>query len=75
MTSEKRQSGGETIAAALMLGIALIVCAFVVKSVLITVKGFGRTISVTGAASIPITSDFALWDGKLQASAATPENA
>ncbi len=75
MTSERKPGGGETIAAALMLGIALIVCAFVVKSALITVKGFGRTISVTGAASKPITSDFALWDGKIQASAATLENA
>ncbi len=75
MNTEKRPGGGETIAAALMLGIALIVSAFVAKSALVTVKGFGRTISVTGAASKPITSDFALWEGKIQSSAAALENA
>jgi hypothetical protein len=52
-----------------IVGIALVVCAFVVRSTIIQIKGFGRTIQVTGAAFKPITSDFAIWEGNLQTSA------
>jgi len=75
MTSEKRIGGGDLVAGTLMIGLALVVCAFVVKSAIITVKGFGRTISVTGAASKQIMADFAIWEGKVQASAASLETA
>lgn len=52
-----------------VLGICLIVCAFIVRSTLIQVKGFSRTIQVTGAAIKQITSDFAVWEGNLNSSA------
>ncbi|MFH2054974.1 MAG: SIMPL domain-containing protein, partial [bacterium] len=37
------------------------------------VKGFGQTISVTGAAYKPITSDFGIWEATVSASAVTLE--
>ncbi len=52
-----------------IIGLALVICAFVVRSTMIQIKGFGRTIQVTGAAFKPITSDFAIWEGNLQTSA------
>jgi len=53
----------------IILGLALVACALIVRSTLIEVKGFGRTLQVTGAAFKPITSDFALWEATLHASA------
>jgi hypothetical protein len=55
----------------LILGLSLIVCAVLIGSTLVKVKGQGRTIRVTGAAYKPITSDYALWEGWLSASATT----
>jgi hypothetical protein len=51
----------------IIIGLALIVCAFVVRSTVIEVKGFGRAIQVTGSAIKPITSDFAIWEASIQA--------
>jgi hypothetical protein len=53
----------------LIIGISLILCAFVVRSTMIKVKGFGSTIQVTGAAFKPITSDFAIWEASIQTNA------
>ena len=50
----------------LIIGLCLIVCALIVRSTLIQIRSFGRTIQVTGAAFKPITSDFAIWEAKLQ---------
>lgn len=64
--SDQKHNGH--VPAALLLGIALIVCAFVVRSTILTVRSAGRTIAVTGAAFKPITSDYAVWDATLQVS-------
>ena len=68
MTSESRTIGGSPFFSAAVIGLALIICTLIVRSALITVKGFGRVISVTGAATKPITADFAIWEGKVQVS-------
>jgi hypothetical protein len=52
----------------IIIGLALIACAFVVRSTVIEVKTFGRAIQVTGSAIKPITSDFAIWEASIQAS-------
>jgi len=54
-----------------ILGLSLIVCAMLVGSTLVKVKGQGQTIRVTGAAFKPITSDYSVWEGWLSASATT----
>jgi uncharacterized protein len=52
----------------IIIGLALVICAFVVRSTVIEVKGYGRAIQVTGSAVKPITSDFAIWEANIQAS-------
>ncbi|MDZ4723840.1 MAG: SIMPL domain-containing protein [candidate division Zixibacteria bacterium] len=56
-----------TIIASLVLGLALIICAFIASSTFVRVKGFGRAVTVTGAAIKPITSDFAIWEANVTA--------
>lgn len=55
--------------AAVIFGISLIICAGIIRSTILEVKGYGRTVTVTGAAYKPITSDYAVWEANLQASA------
>ena len=66
--TDRNSQTGAIVPAALLLGLCLIACAFVVRSTLITMKGYGRTIQVTGSAVKPITSDFAIWEGNLTSS-------
>jgi hypothetical protein len=61
------------VAAAAVISIALIICAFVVRAAIIKVKSFGNTITVTGAASKPIKSDFAIWDAEIAVNTQTME--
>ncbi len=61
--------------AAVALSVALILCALIIRSTIIKVKGFGQTLSVTGAAFKPITSDFAIWEVGFSASAPSVEAA
>ena len=51
------------VVASLILGLSLIICAVIGSRTLITVKGLGKTIRVTGAAVEPIRSDYAIWEG------------
>jgi hypothetical protein len=55
--------------ASLTLGIALIVCTVIASRTIVRVKGFGQTITVTGAAYKPIKSDYAIWEGWVNTSA------
>ena len=64
------QTGKVNITIALILGAALIISAVIVSITIVNVKGFGQTISVTGAAYKPIRSDLAVWDGYLSATSA-----
>ncbi len=63
------------VTASLLIGIVLVICALIVRSTIIQVKGYGNTIAVTGAAFKPITSDFAVWQGEITVSAAELESA
>ena len=51
----------------IIIGLALIICALVVRSTVLEVKGYGRAIQVTGSAVKPISSDFAIWEATIQA--------
>ena len=55
----------------IILGVTLVVCTLIGSGTLVKVKGFGQTISVTGAAYKPITSDFGVWEGSVSASGTT----
>ncbi|PWB74020.1 hypothetical protein C3F09_04430, partial [candidate division GN15 bacterium] len=50
----------------IIIGLALILCAFIVRNTIISVKRAGQTVQVTGAAFKPITSDFAIWEASIQ---------
>ncbi len=68
MENIKANQKGWTLAA-VIFGISLIICAGIIRSTILEVKGYGRTVTVTGAAYKPITSDYAVWEANLQASA------
>jgi len=68
MGHDNNNSSGVLIPSAFIIAISLVVCAFVIKSAMIAVKGFGRTIAVTGAATKPISADYALWEGRIETS-------
>jgi hypothetical protein len=61
--------------ASVILGIALIVCTVLAGRTVVKVKGFGQQITVTGAAYKPITSDYSIWEGTINAGAPTLEPA
>jgi hypothetical protein len=50
----------------LIIGLALILCALIVRNTIISVKRTGQTVQVTGAAFKPITSDYAIWEASIQ---------
>ena len=54
----------------IIIGLALITCAVIVRNTIISVKGLGQTVQVTGAAFKPITSDFAIWEASIQTTSA-----
>ncbi|MBN1212977.1 MAG: SIMPL domain-containing protein [candidate division Zixibacteria bacterium] len=66
-SSKKKQQ----IWASLILGLALIICSVVVSAGFIRIKGYGRTVSVTGAAYKEITSNYAVWEGNISVTAPT----
>ncbi len=70
----KRNSIG-LIISSVIIGLAVVVCTVVVSSTFVRVKGFGRTIAVTGAAFKQITSNFAVWEGTVTVQAPTLEAA
>ncbi len=56
-----------------IIGAALIICAFIGRVTLLKVKAYGNTISVTGAASKPIESNLAIWEAEISATSPTVE--
>ncbi len=50
----------------IIVGLALILCAFIIRNTIISVKRAGQTVQVTGAAFKPITSDYAIWEASIQ---------
>jgi hypothetical protein len=58
-----------------LLGLALVISSLVVRSTIVKVKGYGRTIRVTGAAFEPIRSDYAVWEGFVNVTSSTLEDA
>lgn len=68
-------SGKVTVMASLMISLALVVCAIIGATTIVIVKGYGRTITVTGAAFKPIRSDFAAWEGVVSVRAPSLEAA
>lgn len=71
MSNHNKNSQGGLIVGSAIIGIALIVCTVLLGSSLVTVKGMGQTIKVTGAAYKPIVSDYAVWQGNISVSAVT----
>jgi hypothetical protein len=53
-----------------IIGLSLIIGTIIVSSAIIKIRGYGQTISVTGAAFKPITSDYAMWEASLQTTSA-----
>ena len=56
-----------------IIGVALIICAFIGRATLLNVKAYGNTISVTGAASKPIQSNLAIWEPEISATSPNVE--
>ncbi len=71
MASDNNSTAGRRgiITASAIIALALVFCTAMVSSTMVKVKGFGRTISVTGAAVKPIVSDYAIWEGEISSSA------
>jgi len=63
------------VAASAILGIVLLICTLIGARTLVKIKGLGNTIRVTGAASKPIKSDYAIWSGSFSVNGATVEEA
>lgn len=77
MTQNDRETGARDglFMASLILGLSLIVCTVLAGRTFVRVKGFGQTITVTGAAYKPIKSDYAIWEGWISATAPALEGA
>jgi hypothetical protein len=77
MTHDDRPAGAREglFIASLILGLSLIACTVIAGRTFVRVKGFGQTIAVTGAAYKPIKSNYAIWEGWISATAASPEGA
>ncbi|MDD3733030.1 MAG: SIMPL domain-containing protein [candidate division Zixibacteria bacterium] len=71
--NELTSKGSGLIWGSLILGLSLVACALIVSSSFVRIKGFGRTISVTGAANKTITSNYAIWEGNISVTAPTVE--
>jgi len=56
------------IISSIVIGLTIIICTFTLSNAFVEVKGLGKTISVTGAAFKPITSDYAVWEGTIRTS-------
>ncbi|MFZ5979050.1 MAG: SIMPL domain-containing protein [Candidatus Zixiibacteriota bacterium] len=75
VSSENNKGYKGLVTASMVMALGLIICALIVTYGFIKVKGFGRTITVTGAAYKPIISDYAVWEGTISVTAATMESA
>jgi len=73
--NESGGTGGGLFMASVILGIALIVCTVIASRTFVRVKGFGQTITVTGAAYKTIKSDYAIWEGWVSAAGVQTEDA
>ena len=62
-TTINSNNRGAIFLAAIIFGIAMIICAVILSSTFVRVKGMGNQIAVTGAAYKPIVSDYAIWKG------------
>lgn len=71
MEGKTRERSGGLVLSSIIIGISLIVCAILLGSAAVKVKSLGQTITVTGAAYKPIMSDYAVWNGYMNASAPT----
>ncbi len=49
-----------------VIGAALVVCVLLLSSTAVKIRGMGQTLDVTGAAYKPITSDIAVWEGRVR---------
>ena len=72
--SKVRQTGG-LVPASIVIGAVLIICTLVGSATIVKVKGFGNTISVTGAAFKPIKSNLAIWEAEITVTSVTLEDA
>jgi hypothetical protein len=68
MGTTNRSKNSGLIAASIIFGFAVIICAIIVRATVIKVKNYGNTLSVTGAAFKPIISDFAIWESQVSVS-------
>ena len=62
-TSGTSSNKTQYLIASMTIGAALIVCALIVSHTALKVKSLGQSISVTGAAFKPITSNYGIWSG------------
>lgn len=62
---ETRAGRSQYFAASFIIGGALILCALIVSHTAIKVKSLGQSITVTGAAYRPITSNYGIWSGTI----------
>jgi len=73
--ADSNHRGGGLVAAALLLSAAIVISTLIAAKAFVKVKGYGQTISVTGAASKPIRSNRALWEGTISVGAVGIESA
>lgn len=75
MTQESRTFNGRAgyVAAALVIGVALIICSLIGARTIIKVRGMGQAIRVTGSAVEAIRSDYAIWQGDVSVQTTTAE--
>ena len=74
-SAETKYENKSLVKASVVIALGLVLCALIVSISFVKVKGFGRTIAVTGAAYKPITSDYAVWEGTISVTAPTMESA
>ena len=65
ITSGIHKNSMAIIVSSVVIGLTIIICTFTLSNAVVEVKGLGKTISVTGAAFKPITSDYAVWEGTI----------
>ena len=60
-----QKNSNAIIISSLVIGLTIIICTLNLSSAFVKVKGLGKTISVTGAAVKPISSNYAVWEGTI----------
>lgn len=69
------QNRSSLVTASVILGVVFIFCTIIAARTLVKIKGLGNTIRVTGAASKPIKSDYAIWSGSFSVQGTAVEEA